>query len=224
VSADETTIPEGLPEALPAGETLLWQGRPRWQSLAVDAFHVRKVAVYFGLLFAWRFGSSLYDGMPVLEAATYAAWILPLAAAAIVLLCVLAWFSAWTTVYTVTSKRVVMRVGIALQMTINLPYRIVESASLKLRADGSGDIALRLEPGVRAAYLVLWPHVRRWRFTRPEPSLRSVPEARRVADLMSEALAATAPEAAPAARTYETKPAAAVAANGMAGAMQPRVA
>jgi hypothetical protein len=31
----------GLPAELPAGETMIWQGRPQWRSLAVRAFHIR---------------------------------------------------------------------------------------------------------------------------------------------------------------------------------------
>lgn len=195
----ETLPTPGLPEELPAGERLLWQGSPDWRGLAVDAFHARKVAWYFLGLAVWRFASARYDGASLADSAAYAAWILPIGAAGVALLVVLAYLSARTTIYTLTSKRLVMRIGIALQMTVNVPFRVVESAGLKLRANGVGDLALRLEPGKRAAYLVLWPHVRRWRFTRPEPALRSVPNARRIADLLSEALAATSLSTPPAA-------------------------
>ena len=37
----------GLPEPLPAGERILWQGAPDWRALAVHVFHVRKLAAYF---------------------------------------------------------------------------------------------------------------------------------------------------------------------------------
>ena len=37
----------GLPEALPEGEHILWQGAPDWKVLARRVFHTRKVAVYF---------------------------------------------------------------------------------------------------------------------------------------------------------------------------------
>ena len=42
----------GLPSALPAGEHVVWQGAPDWRSLAVQAFHVRKIAVYFAFMLA----------------------------------------------------------------------------------------------------------------------------------------------------------------------------
>ena len=42
----------GLPSALPMGERVVWQGAPDWQRLAVHAFHVRKIALYFALMLA----------------------------------------------------------------------------------------------------------------------------------------------------------------------------
>jgi hypothetical protein len=78
-------------------------------------------------------------------------------------------------------------------MTINLPFKIVEAAGLKIFEDGSGDIALQLQPDNKAAYAVLWPHARRWHYKHPQPSLRSIPNAREVADILSEALANLAP-------------------------------
>ena len=42
----------GLPEPLPAGERILWQGAPDWRALAVDVFHVRAVWIYGALLIA----------------------------------------------------------------------------------------------------------------------------------------------------------------------------
>ena len=44
----------GLPETLPQGEQMLWQGSPQWWSLALRAFRLREVGVYFGFLMAWR--------------------------------------------------------------------------------------------------------------------------------------------------------------------------
>ena len=52
----------GLPEPLPEGEKILWQGTPDWQALAVHAFHVRKVAFYFGLMLTWQAISLNADG------------------------------------------------------------------------------------------------------------------------------------------------------------------
>ena len=40
----------GLPEKLPQGEVILWQGSPNWVSLAVEAFHLRALGIYFSIM------------------------------------------------------------------------------------------------------------------------------------------------------------------------------
>jgi hypothetical protein len=97
-----------------------------------------------------------------------------------------------TTVYTLTDRRVVMRIGIVLTMTLNLPHRQIDAAALRPGKDGHGDIALQLAPGVRIGYVHLWPHARPWQVRWPQPMLRAVPHASQVAALLAEALQATA--------------------------------
>ena len=48
-------------------------------------------------------------------------WLLPLAVAAVALMFVVAWLTARATVYTITNRRVVMRIGVVLEVTFNLP-------------------------------------------------------------------------------------------------------
>jgi hypothetical protein len=180
----------GLPAALPPGESLLWQGSPHWQRLAVEAFHVRKVAAYFALLAAFEAATALAAGRPVATVAAGTSWYLLLGAAAVGVLALLAWLAARSTVYSITTRRVVMRFGVALPMTVNLPYTVVESAALRAGRDGTGDLPLSLLPGSRVGYLVNWPHVRPWQFARPQPMLRAVPDAAAVAGLLSRSLAA----------------------------------
>ena len=52
----------GLPERLPASEKLLWQGSPDFAAVALQVFHLRKVAIYFALMLAWRGATVLADG------------------------------------------------------------------------------------------------------------------------------------------------------------------
>ena len=179
----------GLPERLPPGESILWQGTPDWRSLAVRAFHARALAVYFTVLLVWRGASALADGATVGEATSAVLFLLPFAGAAVALACVMAWLSARATVYTITDRRVVMRLGIVLEVTFNLPYRAIDSAGLFLYRGGTGDIPLVLSADDRIAYAHLWPHARPWRFARPEPMLRCVPDAASVARLLGRALA-----------------------------------
>jgi hypothetical protein len=178
----------GLPAHLPEGEHIVWQGAPQRGALAIRAFHTRKVALYFGLLMIWRFASSLSVGKTAGAALGYAMGILPLAIVAIGILYLLAWGYARSSVYTLTNKRLVIRSGIAMPITLNLPFTKVESIGLRPFADGTGDIAITVEKGERIAALVLWPHMRPWNWNHPQPMLRSIADAEAVARKLTQTL------------------------------------
>jgi hypothetical protein len=178
----------GVPAPLPEGEKLLWQGSPDWRSLALHAFHVRKVAIYFAILMAWRGMSSWADGNGVAEALTYAMGLAPMAAIGLCILALLAYAYARMTIYTITSRRVLMRSGVAMPITVNLPFKRIDGASLKLYGDGTGDLPLQLAKDDRIAILAIWPNMRPWRLGRPEPMLRSLRNAGAVAEVLSAAL------------------------------------
>ena len=91
-----------------------------------------------------------------------------------------------------------MRIGIALPVTINLPFKQIDAAAVKVYGNGSGDITLTVEKGNRLAYALLWPHARRWHFSQPQPALRCIRQADRVAGLLSAALTSTPHPAIPA--------------------------
>ena len=186
----ETEPVRGLPERLPAGETILWQGAPRWGALARRVFHVRKIALYFAILLAWLVYADIGDGIAPESIARSSVWVIGGASVVIAILSILAWLIARTTVYTITSRRVVMRFGMAFPITFNLPFRRIRTAGMRRFADGSGDIPLALYADDRLAYLVLWPHARPWRFLNSEPMLRGLPDVRQVAEILAGALAA----------------------------------
>jgi hypothetical protein len=186
---DQEPIP-GLPEIPPEGERILWQGAPGWMGLARRAFHVRKVIIYFAVIFVWFLATKLLAGESLVQGVLLGSWLLALALVAIGLLLLLAWANSRATLYTLTNRRVVMRFGVAVSMTINIPFTQIGSAGLRRYEDGTGDITLTLAGRPRVSYLVLWPHVRPWRFGQVEPMLRVVPDAARVADILSGALQA----------------------------------
>lgn len=185
----------GLPERLPEGERILWQGAPRWGALARRAFHVRKVALWFGLILAWVLAADALSGAPPAESLLSAAWLVLLAAVAMGLLALLARAMARSTLYTITNRRVVMRFGVAIPLSINVPFTQIVSADLRQYGDGTGDLPLTLDGAARVPYLVLWPNVRPWRFAPAQPMLRAVPQAAGVAKVLAGALAAAAPAA-----------------------------
>ena len=87
----------GLPEELPADERVLWQGAPDWRALAIRAFHVRKLVVYFALMLALRGSVVLADGGSALDAIRAVATLAPLALLGIGLTLLIAWLSARST-------------------------------------------------------------------------------------------------------------------------------
>ena len=206
----------GLPERLPAGERMLWQGAPEWRSLVRHTFHVRKLTAYFAVLLAWDAVSTLIESGSLADQAMPMLQLAGLAAIVIGMVTLFSVAVARTTVYTLTSRRLVIRAGIALPMTINIPYRRLASAGLKLNRDGSGDLLLTPIAGDKIAYLALWPHVQAWHLSNARPMLRAILQPASVARILGEAMAAECaddvvrlPRSAPIGRT---RPADAIAA------------
>lgn len=177
----------GLPQRLPEGEHIVWQGAPIWRDLVLHAFHLRAVGFYFGLLIAWRVWFRWSEGGGRAAAITFLS-LASIAALGLGLLCLVAWLSSRTTLYTLTNRRLVMRVGIALPVAVNIPFGLVGAAGLRVGANGVGDIVLSLVSGNRISFGHLWPHVRPWRFSRPEPLLRSIGNVEAVAAGLAAAL------------------------------------
>lgn len=183
----QTEPVRGLPEALPQGEHILWQGAPRVWSLAKQSLSLYWAGGWFLFIFAWRTlaGAAV---MPWAQSAREASFFLVLGAIVCALLWVVALIQARATVYTITNRRVALRVGAALTFTVNLPYRQVANATLARARDGSGTIALEMTQGSPVlSYVLLWPHVRPWRMRRVEPALRCISEPEKVAALLAEA-------------------------------------
>jgi hypothetical protein len=180
----------GLPEKLPAGERILWQGAPAFGLLARHAFHLRKLAVYFAVLLGLQVAQALSQGAGLVEALAVLRWSLPVALLALGAVALLAWLTARTAVYTLTDKRVVMRIGIVLTLAFNLPLKRIAAADIRRAGGRAIDLSLRIAGDDRIAWLHLWPHARPWRMTRPEPMLRGLADAEHVAALLAQAWSA----------------------------------
>ena len=158
----------GLPGELPEDEHILWQTAPDWVSHVKGALHIRLAALYFGTIVLWaamRGDSNTVIGVTVLGLI------------AVGLFALFAYGVGRTTVYTLTNKRVVLRIGVALNKCINIPLAEIESANLKMLGQGHGNIVLQLKGMPRLGYIMLWPHARSLRFVRPQPMLRAIPDA-----------------------------------------------
>ncbi|MFM8767957.1 MAG: photosynthetic complex putative assembly protein PuhB, partial [Rubrivivax sp.] len=165
----------GLPERLPAQEKILWQGSPDPKALARSAFHMRKLGLDFAALLALQAVNVAADGAALTDVLLALVWPAGLSALGLLGVWTLAWLTARTAVYTVTDRRVVMRIGIVLTLTFNLPLRTIESAGLRRGPNGHGDIVLTLKGPDHIAWLHLWPHARPWHLARTQPMLRALP-------------------------------------------------
>lgn len=195
---DHEPIP-GLPGIPPAGERILWQGTPDWRVLARTAFHTRLIAGYFALLVGWSVIDAVARGLHAAGDLRGAAMTAMAGIAGVGLLHLLAWAAARATRYTLTDRRIVLRIGIALPKCINLPLKLVGNVGLATRADGSGDLPIALTGDRRLGYLALWPHARPWHVATPQPMLRALPDAANLAALIARTCLAANPQSQPAA-------------------------
>jgi hypothetical protein len=175
----------GLPERPPAGEEILWQGRPNAWALAREGYKITWVGGYFVALGLWQ-GIAAFGGNVMAVLAVLLPY-LAVGALAVGILGLMAYVQARSTVYTITSARVAMRVGAALTVTLNLPFTQIGAAHLAHGAAKTGTLAFETLGDARISYLVLWPHARPWALARAQPALRSIPDADRVAQIFTEA-------------------------------------
>lgn len=181
----------GIPAALPPGEQIVWQGSPDKWELAKNAFHLRKIALYFFILLVVHLFSVINaqsnGQVPTVSFTT----TLLMSLTGLGILSVLAWLTANVTIYTVTNRRILIRFGVALQITINLPFAQIKGADMRVDKRGFGDIPLMLKDSRQVNYFILWPHVRPWNFSQPQPMLRCIPKVEHVARIIGEVAAQT---------------------------------
>ncbi|MEN2787908.1 photosynthetic complex putative assembly protein PuhB [Sphingomonas qilianensis] len=193
IEYDNEPIP-GLPGVPPPGERILWQGAPDWRVLARTAFHTRLVAGYFALLALWAVASAGLQGIRSPGDLIGAAMTVIAGIVGVALLHLLAWGTARTTLYTLTNRRVVLRIGMALPKCINLPLKLIGAVDLAQRRDGFGDVPLTLTGTQSLGFVALWPHARPWKIVAPQPMLRALPEAATVAALIGRHCLAAHPD------------------------------
>jgi hypothetical protein len=177
----------GLPAPLPAGEDLLWQGSPDPSALAREAFKANWVLGYLLVLAVWRASMAFQDGGFGQSVAVFLPYLV-LALAAYAVIRLLARAVAKAAIYSITTNRVILRIGAALQVTWTVPFTKIAAASLSTRPiTGTGTIALELVDGQHISYLALWPHLRPGFARKVQPAFRCIPDAAQVARILSDA-------------------------------------
>jgi hypothetical protein len=176
----------GVPSGLPKDESILWQGKPQPMALAREAYKINWIAAYMLAIVVWRAGGAYADGGSALMLATGLPYLV-LAGAGYAVIYLLAWAQARASIYTITSARVIMRVGAALPVTYTIPFLRIGTARLDLKPGGTGTIAIEITEGMRLSYAVLWPHLRPGFARQTQPAFRCIPDAGNVARLLADA-------------------------------------
>ena len=187
---DDESVP-GLPGPLPAGETMLWQGRPVTGGFAIRALGVRGVGAYFSVLMLLQAGWGISQGTAPTDVAGGLLISATIGLVGLGLLWVIGRAAARATIYTITDKRVVLRVGIALPMIINIPFAVIGGVARGTHSDGTEDVVLTIMKPARLSWVALWPHVTLGSVLYPRPVLRALPQAAGAAQLLARALAAS---------------------------------
>lgn len=196
MTAPRQDMARDLPAHLPGDEQPLWRGGPDGSLLARQALHVKKVAVYFLLLLAWRLFLVWRDGFTMTLAVDAAVTTIALGVIVVAALYGYGVWSAKNTTYTITSERVVIRTGIALSVAVNLPFTVIANVGMRhtqaQRQPAAGDVVLSLVDGAKAAYIILWPNAKPFGFFRTQPMLRALADVDAPATILAEALIAHA--------------------------------
>lgn len=163
--------------SLEPGERILWQGRPEASSLRRNFLKGRWLVAYAAGLLVWKLALIVWirglSPQEVFDTATLVVQSLVLVG----ITAYFAWALARGTTYTLTDLRLVIRHGIALPGTVDIPLRALRSVAVRIHADGTGDVALSVRDGGGIGFAKLWPHARGLELSRPVPMLRGVRDA-----------------------------------------------
>ncbi len=192
-TAETAQYIRGVPHPLPAGERVLWEGAPDANAMAKHVFHRGVFLIYFGAMLLWWM-TTTDDAFASSDFLAGLGVRVGLSAIALAIVEGLARISARTSWYAITNKRLVLKLGMVLPMSINIPFSIVESAGVGQFKDGTGQIVLLLDKAHRLAYVALWPHCRVFRINRPQPILRGLRNATELGTLLASAVADAAAE------------------------------
>jgi hypothetical protein len=179
----------GLTDPLPAGETILWQVQPEPKRMGSSVFHYRWLALYVAGAMVLGLMAARQSGYPFGEGLATVVLAIPLAAIGFALLETIGRLTARAATYTLTNRRLILKIGIALDMTISIPLSAVTNASVRKGKGAGGDIALSVKNGGGVGYMALWPHARPWHVSVPQPMLRALPDVEGAAALIGDVLA-----------------------------------
>ena len=183
----------GLPGRLPDGEYIVWQGQPELKTVMTRLLRARWIAIYFAIAALWSVAVGINDAETAWLLLGRITFIGVAAAILFGLMFIYARAVVKTSLYTLTNRRVVMRVGIAISASFNLPFKQIAGADFRVGKDSSGDVALTLKAGHGLSCSVFFPHQRGGRWRKLSPQMICLADAKSVAEKLAVQLRAYAP-------------------------------
>jgi hypothetical protein len=179
----------GVGEPLPAGEALLWEGRPDLSAVAFRVLHLRLLIVYWGVVAAGFAVFGVAGGRGGGAIAADLAWLIVVGLLGSGVLFLLAAAIRKSTTYALTNRRVVIRLGMAFPSVLNLPLRRIDAVDYRPTGRRHGEVVLSPAGDDRVGWLYLWPHAQPWAFRDPKPAFRALPDADEVGRLVAREVA-----------------------------------
>ena len=176
--------PKDILSAIPTGEKIVWYGRPDIRRFCLSAMGLKYVLVY--LLFAIIF--DIYSNLEGPGISSYIGGILPYILSfslALILLVLIGISQVVSTFYVITSKRIIIKSGVALIFMLNVPFSKIYNIQKQELSDGTGSISLELLGNKRIPFFACWPSVRPWYFNNPQPTFRCISDVNVVALYLS---------------------------------------
>ena len=182
-------VHKNILDAIPEGESILWQGKPSFWGFSWYFFGLKLLAFYLIILsvvFAARltvtdfFTAFVVDFLPFLLSGILTSCILM----------ALAKIQSQSSVYIITENRVIIKSGAALSFLISMPFKKIKAVNLQKRKGSLGTISFELNSGKRVPYISCWPSVRPWRFKKTEPAFSCIENVDEVATILRKSVMA----------------------------------
>lgn len=180
------TPPKDILSVIPKDEVIIWHGRPDLRRFCLTAIGIKYILVYLIIITC----SIIYTRYGDFNLITFLQVLVPYLLScclAIILLVIVGISQVLPTVYVITSKRVIIKSGLALIFMLNVPFDKIASIDKNHYSDGSGNISFKLISNKRVPFFASWPSVRPWYFSNPEPAFRCIADVDVIALKLSEA-------------------------------------
>ena len=113
---DERAEPTpGLPQLLPSGERIIWQGKPDPIAFVRHVFHPGWVAVVIAAFASWRIASITARGGGADAVVAIASTTVISALVGFAILVAIGWLMARSAIFTNTDNRILLRYGVAIR-------------------------------------------------------------------------------------------------------------